>query len=293
MKELDLLTFPQLADRVVRPTLRSYVRMVWPMAIPMVAMSVFMLGMQAAWLKAIETGQLEKGQFDAGLGADIFAFLGAIFLSTIWSTLCIWAVSIAAVDLVDGRPASFWRSLRRVFEPKIFGTLLLEVLVHLVGMLCCGIGLLVTLPLLFLLVPLMIDQQVYGVDALKRSAEMVRFNATGRWADSGVAQALGLFFIGWGISTAIAMVVQVPFMLFQQYYIWNERLSGRQVDIVEVTQELSFIQVPVQVVNVFAQLLCWFYWAIAAVVLYREIRRRREGRDLEMAIPRILMREDG
>lgn len=287
MKELDLLTFPQLADRAVRPTLRCFGRMVWPVAIPTVAVTVFMIGIQGAWLKTLETGEV-----DAGVVTGLLGFFAALFLSSIWSMLCLAAIAIAALDLVDGRPASFWRSLGRVFEPRVLGTLLLAMLAHLAGLLFCGIGILATIPLLFVVIPVMIDQQVYGVAALKRSAELVRFNATGRWADSGIAQALGLTFVGYGISSVVGMVVQLPFMLYQQYYIWNRTLSGGAVDMVEITQELSYIQMPVQAVNVFAQMVGMFYISIAGVVFYRELVRRREGRDLEAAIPRILMREN-
>lgn len=288
MKELDLLPFPELADRVVRPTLRCFVRMVWPIAVPMVALSIFMMGLQSTWLKAIE-----KGEFERGLGAGLAGLLVSLFFAFLWSMLCLWAISIAAVDVLAGRPASFWRSLRRIFEPRVFLTLMLSLLIHSVATLLCAVPLLFTLPLLFILVPLMIEEDLYGMAAIRRSIELTRFNATGRWADSGFIQASGLLFVGWGISAAIGMVVQLPLMLVQQYYIWNETLSGRQVDIVELTDRMSLIQIPAQMINVFAQLLGWFYWSIAAVALYREIRRRREGGDLEAAIPQILQRHDG
>lgn len=288
MKELDLLTFPQLADRVVRPTLRCFASMVWPIAVPMAALSIFMVGVQSTWLEGIETGN-----FESGFGAGLAGLIVTVLLAMVWSMLCLWAVSIAAVDVLAGRPASFWRALRRVFERKILVTLLLSLLIQSVALIFCMVPLLFTLPLLFILVPVMIHEEVYGVAAVKRSVELTRFNATGRWADSGFIYAAGLLFIGWGISSVIGMVVQLPFMIFQQYYIWNETLSGRQVDIVQLTEKLSGIQIPVQMVNVFAQLLGWFYWAIAAVALYQEIRRRREGHDLAAAIPQLLQRRDG
>lgn len=288
MKELDLLTFPQLADRVVRPTLRCFASMVWPIAVPMAALSIFMVGVQSTWLEGIETGN-----FESGFGAGLAGLIVSVLLALVWSMLCLWAVSIAAVDVLAGRPASFWRALRRVFERKILVTLLLSLLIQSVALIFCMVPLLFTLPLLFILVPVMIHEEVYGVAAVKRSVELTRFNATGRWADSGFIYAAGLLFIGWGISSVIGMVVQLPFMIFQQYYIWNETLSGRQVDIVQLTEKLSGIQIPVQMVNVFAQLLGWFYWAIAAVALYQEIRRRREGHDLAAAIPQLLQRRDG
>lgn len=288
MKELDLMTFPELADRVVRPTLRCFARMVWPIAVPMIALSVFMLGMQSTFLKAVETGE-----FDQGLGAGLIGMVLTLFFALLWSMLCLWAVSIAAVDLLEGRPASFWRALGQVFRPRVFWTLLLSLIIHTVAMVFCLVPMLFTVPLLFILVPVMVHEELYGMDAVKRSIELVRFNATGRWADSGFIYAAGLLFVGWAISTAIGMVVQLPFMIYQQYYIWSETLSGRQIDMVELTEKLSPIQIPVQMVNVFSQLLGWFYWAIAAVALYLEIRRRREGQDLETAIPQILQRHDG
>ena len=288
MKELDLMTFPELADRVVKPTLRCFVRMVWPIAVPMVALSVFLLGVQSTWLRGLQSGKL-----DAEFGAGLVSMLAALLFAMVWSLLCVWAVSIAAVDLLAGRPTSFWRSLRQVFRPQVFLTMLLSTVITVASVLLCVVPVLFVMPLLFVLVPVMVHEELYGMDAIRRSVELVRFNATGRWSDSGFIQAFGLIFIGYGISSAISMVVQLPFMIYQQYYIWNETLSGRQVDPFSVTQELSWLQLPVQMVNVFAQLLGWFYWAIAAVVLYLEIRRRRDGRDLEVAIARNLKRVDG
>lgn len=288
MKELELLTFPQLADRVVRPAMHCFVRMVWPIALPMLAVGILMVGLQSRWMKTIESGRL-----DFEFGAGLVGILAAALFALIWSTLCLWAASIAAVDLLAGRPASFWRGLRRVFEGRILVTLLLSLLLNTAGFLACGVGIFATMALLFPLIPLMIEENVYGGAAIRRSIDLVKSNTTGRWADSGFSQSLGLLFIGWGIMTAIGWVVQLPFMIYQQYYIWNETLSGRQVDLVQMTEELSWIQIPVQVVNVFAQMLGWFYWAVGGVVLYHEILRRREGGDLAAAIPRILGRHDG
>lgn len=287
MKELELLTFPQLADRVVRPTLQAFVRMVWPIALPMMAIGIFLVGVQGRWMRTLQSGQL-----DFEVGAGLIAFVFGIFFALLWSTLCMWAASIAAVDLMAGRPTSFWRSLGRVFEGRILGTLLLSVGVHLLGVLCCGVGVFVTMPLLFILIPVMIEEEVYGREAIRRSIGLVRSNVTGRWADSGFGQALGLLFIGYGIMSAIGWVVQLPFMIYQQYYIWNQTLSGRQVDMAQMSEDLAWVQIPVQVVNVFAQMFGWFYWAVGGVALYQEIRRRREGYDLAAAIPRVLGRHD-
>lgn len=288
MKDLELLGFPQLADRVVRPALHCFVRMVWPIALPMVAIGILMVGLQSRWMSTIQSGRL-----DFEFGAGLVGILAAALFVMIWSTLCLWAASISAVDLLAGRPASFWRGLRRVFEGRILLTLVLSLLVNLGGLMVCGVGIFATMALLFPLIPLMIEENVYGTAAIRRSIDLVKSNATGQWADSGFFQSLGLLFIGWGIMTAIGWVVQMPFMLYQQYYIWNETLSGRQIDLVQMTEELNWIQIPVQVVNIFAQMLGWFYWAVGGVVLYHEIRRRREGGDLAAAIPRILGRHDG
>ena len=288
MKELDLLPFPELADRVVRPTLRCYLRMAWPIALPLVILSVFMFRIQGTWLKAMETGNFEEG-----FGAGLAAVLVTAFFALIWSMLCLWAISIAAVELLAGRPVSFWRALRQVFVPRVFATLMISLAINFLAMMFCFVPVLLTLPLLYVLVPVMVEEKIYGIAAIKRSVELVRFNATGRWADSGFIQASGLLFIGWAISTAIGMVVQMPFTIYQQWRIWNETLSGRTADIIQITQDMGAIQIPVQMVNVFAQLLGWFYWAISAVALYQEIRRRREGRDLEAAIPQILKLDDG
>ncbi len=134
MKELELLPFPQLADRVVRPAVHCFVRMVWPIALPLVAIGVFLIGVQS---------QLDE--IPPERAASISRWAPAWSASSpvrwspgMWSGLCMWAVSIAAVDHLAGRPASFWGGLRRVFEGKILLTLLLSLLVNIVGMLCCG-----------------------------------------------------------------------------------------------------------------------------------------------------------
>lgn len=288
MKELELVPFAQLADRVIRPTLRCYVRLVWPVVLPLVGLTVLMTGMQSRWLRAIESGT-----FDAEFGVGLIAILFSAFMALGWTALCGWAISIVAVDLLQGRPISFWGGLRKSFEPKVFLTLALTLILLFFSFVLCMVPSLFVAPLLFVVVPVMICEGRYGVDALQRSYQLVRFNATGRWSDSGFLQASGLLFVGWGISTSIGLVVQLPFMIFQQYYLWNETLSGRQVEVFQLTEELAWVQLPVQIINLFAQMVGWFYWAVGAMVLYLELRRRSEGQDLEAAIPRILGRNDG
>jgi len=288
VKEIDLLPFPQLADRVARPSMRAFVRMVWPIAIPMLAVSILLIGVQSSWMQTLGTGN-----FDSGMLATIASLLVAFFFMAIWSMLCYGAIMFAAADQLTARPVSFWRSLREVLRPKVLFTLVLAMVILAVGFMLCFLPGLIAMPLLFLVVPVMVCEQLHGTDAIRRSIELVRFNATGRWADSGIAQACGLLFIGWGIQTVIGMLAQMPLMVFQQYYIWNETLSGRQADPFAIMNQLVWLQLPAQVVNVFAQLVGFFYWAFASWVLYLEIRRRQEGHDLAVAIPQILQGSDG
>ena len=288
MKELELVPFAQLADRVIRPTLRCFKSMVWPVALPLVGALTLMTGVQKTLLQAAQTGTFDT-EFGVGLVATAFAVLALIG----WSMVSTWAISIVAVDLLQGQPISFWRGLRRAFEPRVFLTMLRVIAIVVLAILLCVVPVLFVAPALFLVVPVMICENRYGMDAVRRSVELIRFNATGRWSDSGLLQAAGLLFVGYAISATVGMAVQLPFMIYQQYYIWDQTLSGQPPDMLRLTEELSYIQMPVQVVNVFAQTFGSFYWAVGAMVLYLELRRRREGQDIEAAIPRILGSQDG
>lgn len=288
MKELELVPFAQLADRVIRPTLRCFKSMVWPVALPMVGALTLMTGMQHKLLQATQSGT-----FDAEFGVGLVATVFAILLLFGWSILSTSAISIVAVDVLQGKPVSFWRGLRRTFEPRVFLTMLLVILIVFCAMMLCVVPVFFVAPALFLVVPVVICENKYGMEAVWRSVELVRFNATGRWSDSGLLQAAGLLFVGYAISATVGMAVQLPFMIYQQYYIWDQTLSGQPPDMFQLTEDLSYIQMPVQAINVFAQTFGSFYWAVGAMVLYLELRRRREGQDLEAAIPRILGSQDG
>jgi hypothetical protein len=211
-------------------------------------------------------------------------FMGVVL---VWAVLMVagyCALYVAAVDAVAGRPVSMARAWLAVVRPRWLGTLVLSWLAFMGGMLCCILpGIYVGLLLSFALA-VMTEEGVFGTAALRRSAELARYNPTGQFGEDPRFQVFLVAFVGWIISYVVSFVVQLPFIVVQQVLMFRSVASGQKVDPVELMSRLAWLQVPGTVLGMLAQVAVQLYVAFGLALVYFGVRRRREGIDLEAAI---------
>ena len=189
---------------------------------------------------------------------------------------------MAAMDAVAGRGVRMARAWGFVFRPAVFATLVLVGLLDFLSIMAFFLPALYVVPLLSLTLPAMVDEGLVGLAALKRSAELVRFNPTGRLTHSPWLQVVLVILVGTVLNYAVSLAVQLPFAVAQQLLLLRQTLAGP-----EAAEQLTlafWLQLPASVLGALATAVTWLYTTFGLCLLYRELRRRKEARDVVEAV---------
>lgn len=283
MTELDLIPFRTLLDHVVVPARRHVRQTLIPIAVPVTVMSVLAAVVQIRWSRTAMLATPED------LGAFFLGFMALMLVALLtWFVLgmAFSALTVAAMDAVAGREVRMARAWGFVFRPAVFATLVLVGFLDTLSLLACFLPALYVVPLLSLTLPVMVDEGLVGFDAVRRSAELVRFNPTGRLAHSPFVQILLVLMVGAILNYVANIVVQLPFIIAQQLLFLRETFSGPEA--AEVLTVALWLQLPASVLGAVVSAVTWLYSAFGICLLFRELRRRKEARDLEQAIDRLV-----
>jgi len=194
------------------------------------------------------------------------------------------AMTVAAVDVVAGRPVDLRRSWRFIVRPRVLGTLLLAGLAIGVSFLCCFFPALYVAPMLSLALPAMVEEGRFGFAALGRSAELTRYNPSRAFVDNAITRAFLLLVFGWFLSALFSMPTQMPFMAAKMV------LQIRNVGLEEASgfdpgdPLWLWLDVPGAVLGGLASTLAALFITMALALLFFDCRWRREGSDLEAAL---------
>ena len=279
MSQLDPISFRLLLDRIVVPARRHFKQLFLPIAVPLALSGVLATVLQIGWIEALVGGG-DLGQ--------ILPMFGAIVLMVI-TILAIYglgfsALVVASTDAVAERPIDMKRAWSFAFRPRVFGTLVVVALASGLSLIMCVIPALYVIPILALTLPVMIEEDVYGWAAIRRSARLAHHNPTPSWADSAWLQILVFLMVGMVINYAVNLTVQLPFVAVQQIMVLRDAATGQVGDPATLMTSALWLQAPAQVLSACATAATWLYWTFGLSLLYREIRRRKEGGDLRRAI---------
>jgi hypothetical protein len=275
------IPFRILIDEAVKWTRRHFRAMYLPVAVPIAIMNGLLPVAQALWFNTAFMAEqsLDPARMLVGLGA----FFGVALLAGIVWGLGYVALLQAATDVLQGHPVSMSGAWLFTVRPRAFGTSLLVALCVAVGCVFCLLpG--VFLGLLFsMIVPVMAAEGMFGMDAITRSAQLVRYNPAGGIGNSPLLKVFLLFFLGYLLSAAVGMAVQLPFVIAQQILIFRAAAEG-STDPAHVMNTAIWLQVPGNMLNALVTTAVQVYMSFALVLFYFDLRRRQEGGDLEAAI---------
>jgi uncharacterized membrane protein len=284
VNDLDLVPIHLLIDRI--PGLaRPYARVtVLPVALPVMAAGLAVALSQIAMFETLFSADPSP---DPDAMAAALVTLGSFFalamaMMAIYA-LAFGALTVAAVDALAGRPVSMGRAWTSILRPRVLLTLLLVGMASAGSLMMCILPALYVIPLLSFVLPAMIDEDLGVGEAFRRSIELMHWNPTQRLGQTPWLQAFLILFIGFVVNYAANLLVQMPFLIAQQMLILRESFSGEIVNPAEMTQAL-WLQVPAVLLGSVATALTWLYSAFGTVLLFREVRRRKEAADLEEAV---------
>jgi len=274
------IPFRLLIDEAVKWT-RRYFRAVYvPVAVPTAIVNGLLPVVQALWLNpALYGGAADPAQMMVGFSAVIVA---SLLVGVVWG-LGYGALMVAATDAIQGQAVSMKRAWLTMVRPRVFGTCLLVGLCVAVGCMLCALpG--IFLGLLFsMILPVMAAEGRYGIDGITRSAQLVRYNPQGDIGKSPMLKVFLIFFLGYLLSGAVGLAVQLPFIVAQQILVFRAAAEGAN-DPSQVMSTATWLQVPGSMLNALVTTAVQVYMAFALALFYFDLRRRQEGGDLEAAI---------
>ena len=280
MSRYELTRFRRLLDQIV-PRARPFFRSMFPSigATLAVVGGIFAL-FHSIWMTRLSTGSTT-------LDPEAFGLMSGMVLGTlafaIVNLLAFTALSVASMDALSGRGVDMGRAWRFSVRGRALWTVLLTLVICIISVMMCLVPALVVWPLLSLTLPVMVHEEKFGFEAIRRSAQLAWWNGTGRMADSNFLQISVLLFAGWLIQSAVSGLVQAPMAILQQYLLLREATGGEAAG-QEAWLLPIWLQVPTQALSSLVTAAAWFFWTFGIGMLYFELERRRHAGDLRQAI---------
>ena len=270
--------FTLLLDEAMRWT-RRYLRAIFPtIAVPVLVLAAGLVAVQLFWMTPEGTRGTDLLHWLARLYSGLAVSLPfSLLLDVLYA-----AMTVAAVDAVAGRAVDIRRALRFVVRPRVLGTLLLVFVLDMAALLLCGLAALYVWPLLGLTVPVMADEGVTGAAALRRSIQLARHNPRRRFLTNPMVKILALMVVVPVISLLATAVLQLPLMVVQVLVVLRKAASGE--DLPGWYSSFLWLQVPLRCVASLIASAVYLYSSFATVLLFFDLRVRRDGDDLQRAI---------
>ena len=279
------LPFRLLLDEAVRLARQHFRRVYVPVAVPLAAVAGLAALAQGLlmWLAASGHAPHNAALLIGGTAGVVLSMLGFMV-----AYLLSYAVLFAgAVEATAGREVSMARAWRFVLRPAVLGTIVLAALAVTAGFICCMVPGIYLALLWSLVVPVMVEEGRLGTEAMRRSAELTSYNPRRSLDTDPRLKAFVILFVGTLLGYAINMMIQLPVVVVQQYLIMREVAGGESANPASVMARMTWLQVPSQVLGMLVSAAVHLYMCFGLALLFMDVRRRKEGLDLEAAIARL------
>lgn len=235
--------------------------------------------------------QVQMSDPNALSSGGLFLFFGTFMAFTFGLlgiyTLTFNAALVCAVDAIEGREVSMGRGWGFVLRPMVFFTQVVVAFVMGASFMLCFLPAVYMVPRLTYVVPAMYLEGLGPRQAVRRSAELIHFNPTGRLRDSSWLQTLVVVVLGVVLYYAVVTIIQLPLSLLMLFLMFRNGFFDGTAFSPEDAMVPLWLQLPMVVITALATAFSWLYWVFATSALYRELRRRKEGDDLQEAIDRL------
>jgi len=275
------LPFRLLVDEAMKLTRRHFRQMFVPVALPIaLAQSVVPLAQSLAFRQGLFAPAPEPAAAILGM----LGFITVALLATAAWGLGYGALLVAATEAQTGAGVSMGRAWRTMLQPRVLGTSFLIAMSLLVGCALCFVPGVFLAILFSLAVPVMVVERIYGTTALARAAAIVRENPEGQFATSPMLRVFLIMVIGYVLSAAVGLLIQMPLIIIQQVVMFRAAAEGQMADPIELMSKMTLFQVPASFLNALAGTAVHIYLSFALSLFYFDLRRRQEGSDLEAAV---------
>jgi len=292
MNEAPILARPLplrvLIDEAIRQLRRNFSALFPAIAIPLALLSVPLTFVYFKRLSTLSSSFVSFGSSESPVLADVFFAMGGIglaFAGLMAAHYASWGACIlATMDAASGRPIDMTKSWLWLLRPRVIGTILLTMLCVVAGSLFCLVPGMYLAFLLSFVAPVMAEEGRYGVGALKRSAELLHFNVRRRLGDNPIVRAFLLAMVAWILASAVGMLVQMPFALAQQIFLFRRASAGEAPDPAALMEGMAWFQLPGAALSSLTNAALYLYINLGMALLFLDVRRRREGADLDAVL---------
>ncbi|NQT21506.1 MAG: hypothetical protein HQ592_17510 [Planctomycetes bacterium] len=271
MAELEFvpMSIGQILDqtfKLYRKNLARFIAIIAVVQVPASLITILALvgvGIATAAFVASEQGEAIMTP-SASFGLLLVAF-GGLFLSMVAATLGHAALTKSISECYLGRESTVGQSYRFVLAklPAILAAGVLVVLLTFMGLALCIVPGILLMALFYLTTPAIILEDLGAIKGMSRSRSLTAGN---------FGKVLGLALI-------VLLIVFVVSIFFQ--------LIGGVISFIAVPNNEFAAQLIVQVFSLFAQVIAAPIGGISSILLYYDLRIRKEAFDLEMLAERI------
>lgn len=282
------LSTQAMLDEAMRQARRNFKAIYPSVGIPLALVAGLLPLGQGLWFRSLRFGG--AGALAPGLPAMLVGMAAMIAVTLLFLIVYVigyGAMLAAATEALYGRPVVMSRMWAAMVQPRALFTLVLSSMAIGAGSVCCLFpGIYVAL-IFSMIVPVMIEEKLFLADALGRSAALAAYNPRRSFGDDPRVRAFLVLFVGWLIGVAVSMVVQMPLAILQQVLLFRGVASGQSSDPIALMSSLVWLQVPSQAMAMAAQVAVHLYVSFGLALVYVDVRRRKEGQDLQSAVDAI------
>lgn len=280
-----------MLDEAMKQVRRHFREIYPPVALPLAAVAGLVPLAQSAVFRGLPASPGRPDPVAMLSGTALSLAVTSVFL--LLHSLAYGALLVAAVDVLSGRAVSMARCWLMVVRPRVFGTLLLSWLAFALGLVFCLLPGFYLGLLFCLIVPVMAEERRFGVSAMGRSAELVRYNPQRDFGADPRVKAFLIILVGTLLGYAVNLIVQLPLIVIMQVTMFRRMSGGERVDPTTLMADLTWLQVPTNMLGMLAQTAVSLYVSFGLALLFFDIRRRKEGMDLEAAIAGLVRSSPG
>jgi hypothetical protein len=268
-----------LLDEALRRTRACLPAIFWSVALPLAVLRALLTVFQAVTVRSQVSGVPDLQRILIQNGEILLLAVVVGFISAIAYT----AGQAAALDGLTGRPIDMRRAWRFALQPRVWGTLFLVGLALAGALIVCVLPIFYVAPLLSFVTPVMVEEGRFSAAALSRSAELTRYNPTGRLSESPIAKLLVVMLVTTLITILASWLVSLPFQLPMLIDLFRKSLNGGQ-DPQALVARWIWLQVPATFLTTLVATAVYLYSSVAVGMLFFDVRDRKEGVDLRSEI---------
>ncbi|MDY7096228.1 MAG: hypothetical protein SX243_24905 [Acidobacteriota bacterium] len=199
-----------LVDQAMRETRKHFRRLYLPFATVLMVVQGGAIFALLAWSQYMESGAVADFDEFGAVMVGGCGGIGLLFVLVYWTLI---AMQVAAVQAVANRPIDLAQAWLFPLRPKVIGTLLLMVLFLVLGTLACVFPVIWVAIVLSLVLPVMVLEDLYGNNAIKRSYRLITYNPHRSLLHNPQVKVGLIFVVSWALSSLVGLLLKTPFQL--------------------------------------------------------------------------------